>query len=265
MKAEGGDGSLGEQRTRVAKAKANGDGGRSRRIPSRVRNDPATPPETCAGVRTARVPPLPRVRSLAKAVTAEFTKRRVNSRTASASTADDANDADTGSEVVFRSDRARTTSDPGPSTIGVMVVLLGRRTPAPEMEGGLCVSRKQLNSSGATMQRTAIVRAGSVAARTSRLDHGKGPFSSGVDWTGPSGLSSDCVPQETGPTSKSGRRDIGNEWGHKPSLIGPSHELLCAAECRAISRPQVAQNVLTTDGVIRSDVLFPEGASAGAN
>jgi len=262
MKAEGVDGSLGEQRTRVAKAKVNGDGGRSRRIPSRVRNEPATPPETCAGVRTARVAPLPRVRSLAKAVTAEFTRRRANSRTASASTADDANNPDTDSEIGLRSDRTRTISDP--STIGVMAVLLGRRTPAPEMEA-LCVSGKQLNSSEATMQRTAIVRVGSVAARTSRLDHGKDPFSSGVDWTGPSGRSSDCAPKETGPTSKSGRRDIGNEWRHEPSLVGPSHELLCAAGCRAISRPQVAQNVLTTDGVIRPDVFFPEGAPAGAN
>lgn len=264
MEVEGVEGSLGEQRTRVAKAKANGDGGRSRRIPSRVRNEPATPPETCVGVRTARVAPLPRVRSLAKAVTAEFTRRRANSCTVSASTADAANDPDTGSEIGLRSDRTRSMSDPDPSTIGVMAVLLGHRTPPPEMEA-LRVAGKQLSSSEATIQRTAIVRVGLAAARTSRLDHGKDLFSSRVDWTGPSGRPSDCVPQETGPTSKSGRRDMGNEWRHEPSLVGPSHELLCATGCRAISRPQVAQNVLTTDGVIRSDVFFPEGASASAN
>lgn len=258
MKVEGGDGSLSERRTRVVKARATGEGGRSRKTPSRARNEPATPPETCAGVRTARVPPLPRVRSLAKAVTAEFTRRRANSRTASASTADGANDPDTGSEIGLRSDRTRMAS--GPSTIGEMAVLLGRETPAPEMEA-LCDSGKQLNFSEATMPQTAVVRLGSVAVSTSRLDHGKGPFSSGVDRTGPFGRFCDCT-RETVPTSKNGRRDIGNEWRHDPSLVGPSHELLWAAECRAISRPQVAQNVY---GLIRPDGFFPEGALAGAN
>jgi len=150
------------------------------------------------------------------------------------------------------------------SAIGVMAVqLLGRRL-APEMEA-LFDSGKQRNRSGVTMQRTAIVRVGSVAVRISRLDHGKHPFFSGVDWTGPFGRFFDWA-EAMGPTSKSGKRDKGNEWQQEPSLVGPSHELLlCATERGADPTPQAVQNVLITDGVIRSDVLFSEGSVAGAD
>jgi hypothetical protein len=151
------------------------------------------------------------------------------------------------------------------SAIGVMAVqLLGYRTLVPEMEA-LFDSGKQRNRSGATMQRAAIVRLGSVAVKISRLDHGKDLFFSGVDWTGPFGRFFDCA-EAMGATSKSGRRDKGNEWQQEPSLVGPSHELLlCATERGADPTPQAVQNVLRTDDVIRSDVLFPEGAVAGAD
>jgi len=101
MLMEGGDRSLGGCSTRVVKARATGEGGSSERTP-RVRNEPATPRETCAGERTARGFPFSPARSLAKAVIAEFTRHRANSRTASASTAHDANDSDTGPEVDTR-------------------------------------------------------------------------------------------------------------------------------------------------------------------
>ena len=264
--SEGGDRSpsLGEQRTAgVAKTSAIGDTGSSRRTPSRVRNDPSTPTETCTGVRTARVLLFaPRVWSLVKAVTAACTSRRANSRTASASTADDANDTETDSEIASRSDRKMSKSES--SAIGVMAVQLsGRRTLAPDMEA-LFDSGKQRNRSGVTMQRTAMVRVGSVAVRISRLDHGKDPFLSGIDWTGPFGRIFDCA-EVMGATSKSGKRDKGNEWQQEP-LVGPSHEMLLRATERGADRtPQAVQNVLITDEVIRSDVLFSEGAVAGAD
>jgi hypothetical protein len=261
--SEGEDRSLGRLRIPgVANTSAIGGGGSSRKTPSRVRNESRTPTETCAGVRTARVPLFaPRVRSLAKAVTAEFTRRRANSRTASASTAEEANDTDIDSEIESRSDRATRKSGSGSSTIGVMaVLLLGHKTPAQAFFD----SGKQRNRSGAIMQRTAIVRVGSVMARISRLDHGNNSFLSGVDWTGPFGRFCDNA-EAMGFTSKSGRRDKGNEWQQVP-LVGPSHELLlCATERGADSIPQAVQNVLIDDGLIRSDALFPEEASVGGD
>ena len=196
-------------------------------------------------------------------MTAEYTTFRANSRTATASTADEANDTVTDSEIASRSDRKMSECSES-SAIGAMAVqLLGRRL-APEMEA-LFDSGKQRNRSGVTMQRTAIVRAGSVAVRISRLEHGKWPFFSGVDWTGPLGRFFDCA-EAMGATSKSGRRDKGNEWQQEPSLVGPSHELLlCATERGADPTPQAVQNVLITDDVIRSDVPFPEGSVAGAD
>jgi len=139
--------------------RAKGEGGGSAKTP-RVRNEPVTPRETCAGDKTARGLSFPRVRSLAKAVTAEFIKCRVNSRTASASTAHEANDSDTGPEVDIRLDRMIMSY---PSTVEAEAVPLG---PAPETEA-LSDSGKQLNLSRAIMQRTAITRVGSVAARIS--------------------------------------------------------------------------------------------------
>jgi hypothetical protein len=100
-------------------------------------------------VRTARV--LPRVRSLAKAVTAEFTRRRASSRTANPSTAVEARDTEMDSEVMLRSDRKMSKSES--STIGVMAVLLvglGRKNPAPKMEAPFN-SGKQRSCRGATM------------------------------------------------------------------------------------------------------------------
>jgi hypothetical protein len=68
-------------------------------------------------------------------------------------------------------------------------------------------------------------------------------------------------------TSKSGRRDKGNEWVQESLslLVGSSHELLPATERGTVSTPQAVQNVLIVDGVIRSDVLFSEGSVAGAD
>jgi hypothetical protein len=147
MISEGGD--LSQRVAGVARTNAIGNDGSSRRTPSRVRNEPSTPTETCAGVRTARV--LPRVRSLAKAVTAEFTRRRANSRTANPSTAVEAKDVETDSEVMLRSDRKMSKSES--STIGVMAVLLvglGRKSPAPNMEASFN-SGKQRSCRGATI------------------------------------------------------------------------------------------------------------------
>jgi len=194
-------------------------------------------------------------------VTAELKRRRANSRTASPSTADDANDPDNTSGTGLTSDRIVLMSVLSAIGAGV-AVLLGRRTPAPQMEA-LSNSGKQLNSIEATMQRTAMVRVGSVAARISRLDHGKESFSSGFDTTGPFERFCDCG-QAKGPTSKSGRRDIENPWQQKPPLVSSSHEL-DAEECRADSSPQVVQYVLTADEEIRSAVLFPGGALIGAD
>jgi hypothetical protein len=87
-------GSLGGCSTRVAKARATGESGSSANTP-RVRNEPATPRQTCAGERTTRGLPISRARSLANAVIAESIRHRANSRTASASTAHDPNESDT--------------------------------------------------------------------------------------------------------------------------------------------------------------------------
>jgi hypothetical protein len=101
-------------------------------------------------------------------------------------------------------------------------------------------------------------------AKISRIDHGKSHFSSGVDWTGPFGRFCECVAAMES-TSKSGRRDKGNEWIQEPLLVGSSHELLRATERGTVSTPQAVQNVLIADGVIRSDVLFSKGSVAGAD
>jgi hypothetical protein len=123
----------------VVKARVKGEGGGSAKTP-RVRNEPVTPRETCAGDRTARRLSFPRVRSLAKAVTAKFIRRRVNLRTASASTAHEANDSDTGPEVDIRLDRMMMSY---PSAVKAMAVPIGR---VPEKEA-LSDSGKRLNLS----------------------------------------------------------------------------------------------------------------------
>lgn len=141
MITEDGDGSLFRCCARVARATATGEDGSSPSTP-RVRNDPATPRETCAGERTARELPLTRARSSLKAVTAASTIHRANSRTASASTAHEPNDP----EADMRLDRMITSS-----TIGVVALPWGPRTPAPEMEKEVffsdSASGKQLNLS----------------------------------------------------------------------------------------------------------------------
>jgi hypothetical protein len=156
-----------------------GESGGSAKTP-RVRDEPVTPRETCAGERTARRLSLPRVRSLAKAVTAESIKFRVNSRTASASTAHEANDSDTGPEVDIRFDRMITSH---PSTVWAKAAPLGSRAPPPETEA-LSDSWKQLNLSWTIMWRTANSRVGSVAARISRMDKRGTPPSPEVGETG---------------------------------------------------------------------------------
>ena len=165
--------------TRVVKAIAKGEDGGSAKTP-RVRDEPVTPRETCAGVSIARGLSFPRVRSLAKAVTAESIRHRVNSRTASASTAQDPNDSDTGPEVDIRLDRMIISH---PFTVGAMAVPLGSRAPAPKT-GVLSDSGKQLNLSWTITERTANSRLGSVAARISRMDQRRTPSSAEVGGTG---------------------------------------------------------------------------------
>jgi len=178
--------SLGGRCTRVANANARGEDGWSTTSPPRVRNEPdepVTPRETWAGKSMARGS-FARVWSPAEAVTAESTRQRANSRTARASTADDASDIEKASDELTRLDRRSISV---PSNIVVMAVLLGHRTPTPEMEA-LRDSGKQRNLSGAIINRTANIKLGSVEARISRMGQRKDPlFSSEVDLTGPFG------------------------------------------------------------------------------
>jgi hypothetical protein len=99
------------------------------------------------------------------------------------------------------------------SSPGVEAVPLGLtrlRTPAPQTEAPLSNSGKELNLSLPMMQWTANTRAGSVTIRISRMDQRKVPSSVAAKRTGPFGRSCDGA-QATGSTSKSGRRNIGEE------------------------------------------------------
>lgn len=162
---------------------ATGGPGRTTSCP---RNKPATPRVMWPGAITVRGFALIRALSMAKAVTADCTKSRANSRTDRASIADVVSNVHSGSKVGGKSIRPRPRVPPS-AVIEVIAVPLGRRPPSPEMEASCFDSWKQLNFSDSTILRTAKIRVGSATAKISRGDQWKGFLSSEVWQVGLSG------------------------------------------------------------------------------
>ncbi|KAF8272821.1 hypothetical protein EI94DRAFT_161897 [Lactarius quietus] len=136
--------------------------GKPARTPPHTRNGPATPRATWLGAITARGFPLISARSMVKAVTADCTKQRANSRTDSASIADAVSEIGSGAKFMGKPIRPRV---PQLTSFGVIAVPLGPRPPSPEMERSSRRDSWALNFSESTMLRTAKLRVGSVTAR----------------------------------------------------------------------------------------------------